>query len=52
MAEQGTVKYWNFKASCLKVIWCYAVVVRWLSEIIVTEWIKSSNFAGGFFSTY
>ena len=29
-----------------------SIIVRWLSEIIVTEWIKSPNFAGGFFSTY
>ena len=28
------------------------ILVRWPSEIIVTEWIKSPNFAGGFFSTY
>ena len=27
-------------------------IARWLSEITVTEWTKSPNFAWSFFSTY
>ena len=43
MLWDGALIWWYFLISLSTIV----LIARWLSEIIVTEWIKSPNFAGG-----